>query len=280
MKLLVSIVHALLYSNVFIALGAVSLAYTNQLTGHQQPESANAYFFLFSATIVAYWYLKQQTDDNNEHRQWSNQHPQLSRNIFLLAVMAAAVFFFRLSQSQKLYALGIGTLTAVYGVVYWPHGNRKINLRNMGLLKPFIVAAVWCLSVTFLIAPSPAYWHIANSFLLPAALCFLFELKDADADARAGIYTWAHVSSGQYIKGIVFVLLAVLIGCFVLAYINEEISATHAAVQAGFLLISFIIISLIKKESSSIWYYGFIDGLLLLQAAFAYCATLAENYAG
>lgn len=247
----------------------------------ESPVYAESSLFVFFSTVFTYSFLKfrkGESDTLTNHQQWADAHPQLQRNITLVALIGTAVFFLQLGFTQKLYALGLAAFTALYALVELPFRGKKVRLRNIGLLKTAFVAIVW--SVTTVIIPlseidlqdNALLFLLLRRFLFVLALTICFEIKDMEADNRAAIKTLPMYLGVSGTKLLAQLLLLVLMGVNFIQYAIFDIPLYDMASVNLSRLVSIIAIQPIHEETSAYWYYVVLDGMMLLQFALVYAA--------
>lgn len=282
MKQVRQLIDFLLYSNIFIGVCAVALAFTNQLTIEGDFRFDYSCWFVFTATVFTYSYLKFRNADNNPvtvHQNWAAQNSQLSKNILLLSLIASACFFWLLNTNTKIVVLALAVVTALYGFVEIPFVKSKKKLRDFGWLKIFFVALVW--SVTTVVVP------LQNSFVEPVMMVFLllrrflfilaltlvFEIKDLQSDSASNLETLPMVLGIQNTKllgqGILFVMMLINL----IQYFFFDISLMNMLAVNLSLLVSIVCIQPLKEETTAGWYYFVLDGMMILQFVFVFMAT-------
>lgn len=283
MNLLRTGFNFLLYSNIFIGLGAVGLACSNQLTVGNTFSFDNNSWFIFFSTVFTYSYLKYGHPSTGvvttAHRQWAKAYPQLSKNLLLLSLLASGAFFFTLSNSNKMIVMGVGVFTAFYGFVSLPFTSSKLKLRDFGLLKTFFVGLVW--SVTTVIVPlegtpvEPAMlvFLLLRRFLFIFALTLVFEIKDQATDREYNLRTLAMVLGISRTKLFAQLTLMLLVVTNLVQYFFYEISLSNMLAVNFSLLISMAVIQPVSEETTEPWYYFAIDGMMILQFVFVWLAT-------
>lgn len=265
----------------FIALCAVGLVFTNQLLAGENMVYDNRTYFVFFSTVFTYSFLKFRRGETSvltHHQQWAEEHPQLHRNILLISLIGTAAFFATLETTAQLYAVVLGGLTALYGFVSLPLGDNRVNLRDIGLLKTVFVAVVW--SVTTVVIPlgeinlhdSALLFLLLRRFLFVLALTICFEIKDTEADSRDGIKTLPMYLGVGGTKLLAQFILLVLAGVNFIQYAVFNTPLYDMASVNVSLLISIVAIQPVKEETSPLWYYVVLDGMMALQFLLVYAA--------
>jgi 4-hydroxybenzoate polyprenyltransferase len=273
----------ILYSNLFIGLCAVALAFTNLLTVQGSFEWDSTTWFVFSATVFTYSYLKfstpQSGNSGNSHRNWAADNVQLSRNIMLLSVIATVCFFFLLSTDNKVTVLILGTFTALYGFVDIPFLKPKRKLRDYGLLKTLFVAIVWSVTTVLIpldgvtVEPNMMFFLLLRRFLFVLALTMVFEIKDMKDDEAHGLTTIPILAGVSNTKLFAQLLLLVLMIINVVQYFFFDVALGNMLAVNLSLLASVFCIQPLSEETPSVWYYLVLDGMMVLQFIFVFVVT-------
>src|SRR5687768_16786773 len=106
---------SLIFSNAYIAFGAVALTLANQLTIRGDIHFDKSLGFVFFSTVFTYSFLKfRNTGTITTHLSWAQAHSQLSRNVLLISLIATVSFFARLSGKTQFVVAVLAVLTAFY----------------------------------------------------------------------------------------------------------------------------------------------------------------------
>lgn len=273
----------LLYSNIFIAICAVSLVFTNQITtGRHLVYDESCWFVLFS-TIFTYSWLKFRqgnTATYTGHQLWANNNNRLYRAIMLVALLGTAVFFFKLNNTAKLYAVAAGLVTALYGFVPIPFLKGKNKLRHIGVLKTAFVALVW--SVTTVLIPMAGYavddttlaFLLMRRFLFIMALTIPFEIKDMKTDVGDNIRTLPMVLGVTGAKRLAQGILLLLAAVNVIEYLFWGLPLYNMLAVNLSLLLSIALVQPITEETPDVWYFLGLDGMMIAQFVLVYTAHI------
>lgn len=283
MKRLTQLLDGLLYSNIFIGLCAVALAFTNQLTVEGDFYLDQTCWFIFFSTIFTYSFLKfRGPGDNvqgNYHQNWAAEYPQLSRNLLLISGIATTAFFFRLSREQQLIVGVLAFITCFYGFVPIPFLQSKKKLRNFGLLKTIFVGLVW--SVTTVAVPLAGLgvggetlaFLLLRRFLFVMALTLIFEIKDMAGDSHYNIRTVPMaigvVNTKLFAQGILFLLMLIII----IQYFFYDISLANMLAINLSLFITILCVQAVNEQTGERYYYLVLDGMMILQFLLVYAGV-------
>ena len=290
------------YSNWFYGCCVVALSIEASL---QQGFALNRpiyYVALFCATVVYYTYAYRNDKGyapNNDRSRWYASHKKLVTTyqvqfglmggllgIFLLFEYGEQVFQMNLEE-WSLAAIFPLMAFAYYGTLQF--GGRHFNLRNLGLLKPFIIGFIWAGVVTIYplifnaiemgvhYAPDLIGWlFFVKNFLFISILCILFDIKDYAADHNAALKTFV-VRFGLR-KTLFWVIMPLAILGFVsfLRFTIYRHLGWERILINSIPFVMLIIVSWSMQRRKSILYYlAIIDGLMLLKAA---CGIIGMYY--
>jgi hypothetical protein len=278
---------AVINSNTFIGLCAVALTLTNQLALEGTMHLDKSLGFVFFSTMFTYSFLKFRNSSsvtiNTSHRNWAGQHPQLSRNVILVSLIATIFYFARLDYKAQLIVATLGVFTAFYGFVNIPFLRQKRKLRDFGLLKTAFVAIVW--SVTTVLVPlvgvfverDMMLFLLIRRFLFILALTIPFEIKDMTDDKEYKLKTLPLTIGPAKTKLLAQGILAMLMIVLIIQYLFFDLSLLNMLAINFSLLVSILCIGYVKEETKEWWYYVVLDGMMILQFALVYIATLYSS---
>lgn len=282
------------FGNYFYGVCAVALSIEGALQQRYPLNSILYYILAFSTTVVYYtnaYILTEVSDDiANIRSMWyaRNKRFMQGNQLFFFIVMILSAAFFAVGHLENLLSLDWmeWSLLLVFPVVsalYYGIESRifgRINLRNVGWLKPFIIGFTWAGLVTvypilyhcidkgehYILTFVGAFLFLKN-FMFITILCILFDIKDYAMDYNAQLKTLVvKLGLRRTIFYFIIPLCFVGLGSF-LAYAFFQ----HFALQKilintlPFVLIITVAYSMYNRRS--IFYYLIIiDGLMLLKA--------------
>lgn len=240
-------------------------------------------WFIFSSTVFTYTYLKLSGSGNSSynttHRLWAAQNEQLSRNILLISLIAAACFLYPLGRQAQITVFILAIVTGFYGFIEIPFTNPKIKLRDLGMVKTVFVGIVW--SVTTVMVPlaetpvdtSMMIFLLLRRFLFLLALTLAFEIKDMHGDEQHNLKTLPLAIGVANTKLLAQGILAVLVAINIVQYFFFNIPLSNMIAVNLSLLLSIICIQPLTEHTGDYWYYLVLDGMMVVQFIFVYAAT-------
>lgn len=256
----------LVYANVFIALAAVGhVMVTYALFPIPLNFENNSYLlFIFLSTYLQYnvqrGYMINPVNVNTERSQWLLKNKK--KLLLSLGVSLLIVLFLCNNLSYTSIGIMVGA-EAISTFYYLP----PFNLRKQGYIKPFLIAFIWTISCAVVpliehdLVTAKAYYFFISQFSFVSTLCFLFDVKDMEADYMNGINTYANKFGVNVTKAVCFLLLSISAVSFYL-YTNDPITRIK---EVCTLLIAGLVILFTNHKRHDFYYYLVVDGLLILQ---------------
>jgi hypothetical protein len=255
------------------------------------------YYFaiLFCSTVLYYSWAY--TNDRsgypfNEQLTWYRVHAKSIRySQWILAFIGSLFVILFLIQNgtavvkftaTEWTCLFIFPLTAIF---YYGIGA-NINLRQFGWLKPFVIGFTWAGVVTWYPVMVYQLHHkshfqpgtisfllLVKNFMFISVLCILFDIKDFAADSNRNLQTFI-VRTGlrKTIFFIVIPLVLMGLGTFVIYAINHSFNGYKTAINGLPFLFMILVANSLKKRKPLLYYFIFIDGLMLVKGI---CGSLA-----
>lgn len=260
------------YSNIFVALCAVAMTATTQLS-ESLPISWLLLALVFSSTVAVYNLdrllggpLEDALARSGRH-QWVSDHRNALWGLTTVAGLTCAALLFFLDPVVLTGVLPLAVISAAYMVPV-----RGKRLKNVPGMKTGFIAGVWALATAglpLLIAGHGLFdalfeWVVLERFLFIFAITVPFEIRDVESDRESEIVSIVHVLGIRGSKGIALALLA----AFALAA-GLRFSATEPWLAIAFGISALITGPLIARstpERNDYFYSVLMDGTMLLQA--------------
>lgn len=313
-------VDIIFFGNYFYALCVVSLSIESALQQNIGLNNLFFYLFLSSATILYYTYaymgkisfsaVFKKTPFNlvptinnyyNERTQWYKLNKRMlntTQSFFVLLVIVSSlaldifkfkkIFSLQLSEWVILFSVPIVSVL-YYGNAFFP--IIKLNLRNTGWLKPFVIGFVWSITVTLYPAMFHqwehnlhyhfdyiTFWLLIKNFMYISVLAIMFDIKDYEDDANRGLKTF--VVRFGLTKTVSFILLPLtiigLVSFSYFAYVTDMGLSRYLFNLIPFILLLIVAYSMYKPKP--IFYYlAIIDGLMLVKGLCGIVGVLFLN---
>jgi hypothetical protein len=290
-----------LFGNYYYGICALALAF--EAIYQQDAPLPNALFFilLFVGTVVfyntAYLLTEPGASPPSPRSNWyiKNKRPIYLTQISLIIVLTGGIlsFLFQKTGSFKhLHAFDwflilVFPCTALlyYGLSI---GNQQIRLRQIGWLKPFLIAGVWAglvtlypllyasidngLSTTF---SSTTLFLFVKNFMFISMLSILFDIKDYAMDYNEALKTVV-VKLG--LRGTLLYVITPMCIVGIISFLLFAQARGFSSMKIFLNLIPFIAVLYttwhLRARRSIFFYLIAIDGLMILKAVCGICAKV------
>ena len=258
------------------------------------------FLFIFCATVVFYTkaYIAETINTTaNERSIWYvKNHKTIITTQIIFTVLIA--LFGLLLLPNIISGAKLLSYSSIFLFVSFPlvallyYGfTKKLSLRNIHWLKPFVIGFVWSGIVTLF----PLFYHqlqlekvlelnvvscllFIKNLMFIAVLCIMFDIKDYATDYNQHLKTFV-VSFGlrKTIFNILIPLTVIGFASFLVVAFNNQFSIMIIMLNTiPFVLLLFVAFSLTKRKS--IFYYVIIiDGLMLVKALCGIAATIISG---
>ena len=273
-------IDLILYSNLFIALGALCMVWQVQwIMGSFDPNSRLAWFMFFSTLFV--YAMHRIVGFTIIEKKLENRRIQVIRkfqlHIIIYAIISALAGLYLAWQLrwETLLSLLIPTTVAVLYIVPIFGGGRR--LRDLPFIKLFAIGIVWvcALVVTPLIDLEVAlvldhYLLLVEKLLFIIGITIPFDIRDIEVDRLYKIDTLPlHLGVKKSIRIALILLLLAMIIVGVLLYrgfLDPEVGT-------GLILSYIITLAGVAKANikrHDYYFAGMLDGTIILQFALVY----------
>jgi len=269
----------LLFSNVFIAICAVAQGLvTYHLLGIKPDKHVLA--LLFCSTLALYNFSMLMSKPADARRspfrrvRWIFSHYRLTISLTIIAIVSVSVLIFFLKIPSIILLAFLGLISVAYNLPLFTLNERRFGLRNIPGLKLFLIAIIWSFSCVLLPIVEGSARHlvdikVADTVLLVgkrllfiAAITVPFDIRDLFQDKRFNLKT-IPVMLGER-KAYLFCQLLLVIYVLLLLMFTKDFNADFWALTLTVALSGWLILkSEIKKDE--FYYFGFLDGTMLLQ---------------
>lgn len=269
------LLDALLFSSVWLAgaAGAQTAATLRLWPGADtNPVGWRVAVLVFVATLLTYNldavlpFKYRQPAGTSGRKAWQQRH---RRGLLLLAGVAALVGAYLLLVDGWTHFLPVLLPLAGLALGYsWPllpwHGRRRA-MREIPLLKVFLIAGVWaivtvCLPALALRQPlASATGLLAQRFCLVVALAIVFDIRDFSRDHAAALRTFPTVLGVGGAKAVSLAFLVASVGLGLLRGAPPQVVLPPIVVAATVVLLA--------RETRGDYFFALVtDGVLLVQA--------------
>lgn len=265
-SIILTLKNILVYANVFVAFASVALLLVTHIV-FSIPKNYDSYsymLFIFLSTYLQYnvqrGYMISESNFNSERSQWLIKN----RKFLLYSIVASLIVVLFLCNNLSYTSIGIMVGAEVVSTAYY---LPPFNMRKYGYIKPFLISFVWVVSCCLVpllenkLLTIESCWFIAAQFFFISTLCLLFDVKDIEQDYYSGVNTYANKLGLTKTKIISLVVLSLSTISFYLFTKNINYQLVYIANS----VITAIMVLVTTENKSHLFYYLFIDGLMLLQ---------------
>lgn len=282
MKLALNFLNVILYSNLFISLCAAGLAFETYMLSNV-PVSLRLGGIIFFGTLFVYNldgllpYKFNQQEMLSERTRWIRDNKLLLQTIAIGSIFIVLYLYYTaLFELNFWFILHLTVVAGLYSVPFIPDREGTIPLRDVPLLKVFLIAYVWsAITVQLplmeagrdLFEPGSLILFLRR-FLFLFALTLAFDIRDVQKDAATGTITfpvkWG-VLKTKKLALIALGLFALLLPVGVAPL--DRVALALTAVGAG------AVIWKASENRSQYYYLILTDGMMLLQVALVWLLT-------
>ena len=288
------IIRFIFFGNYFVGILAVALTLEATFQLRLPFNSVNYFLLLFLAPTIYYTYayskVSTQPSTTNPRTQWYYKHQKmigvsqviLSVACAMLAVSLLYHNFYHILNLPLLYWIAIAVIL-IAAVLYYgllPSSFLKINLRNTGWFKAFVIGFVWacCANVLPLIMlkietgvnyhDSVLWtWLFIKNWMFCTVNAIIFDIKDYPTDANKHLRTFVV----RY--GLRKTIFNILIPLLIIGLVSLGVFASYKGFGVPqvlcnvmpFVATIYIAYSMHKRKNI-LYYLMVIDGLILFKA--------------
>jgi 4-hydroxybenzoate polyprenyltransferase len=268
----------LINSNIYISLAAVAFTVQTQIQLGMKPQLHPYLFIIFFATLFEYNLHRFITIITNKEALNSDKHKWVKKNLNLFyflvfASIAGLICVAFLAKKEVLFALApIALITVFYSIPIFGNKLNIFRLRDIPYIKIFLISFVWSASTIFLpiiqsslsFAKSHIIIMLAERFLFVFAITIPFDIRDLEADKQAGIKTIPLIFDKSKSLALSNILLLIF---FLISFFHYQVQGSWFIIYALGLsaLITFMFLKMKTFRNLTYYYYGILDGTILLQ---------------
>lgn len=262
---MIRILSFLIYSNVFVSLCVLSLGLSSSLI--LQATNSDVNIFLFFSTLFIYNFQRIVRIQNGlEHirKEWSIKHQKIIYFLMGISFIICLIMFLDFKFITQL-VIAILALTSIF----YP-----TVLRQIPILKIFIISLVWALSTTLILAlennillSTDFILHSFSRFLFVFAITIPFDIRDLKYDINNLITL--PLFFGTWISKIIS-LFCLFICCLIIffQYLNESLISSHFYALILLYFLSSIFICKSNEEKEDFFYSFWVESLSIMSYVF------------
>lgn len=287
-------IQSIFFGNYFVGLLAIALSIESAVQLRLPLNSIGYYIILFCATVFYYTYAYTgplySKHYSNPRTEWYRKNRKLiiaSQSILCaICVIVGSIFLYKYFNSIKNLNTNYWIIIAAVllaGFFYYgllPRSFYKINLRNTGWLKAFVIGFVWASCVNllsfivlqiekgnFVVDPVLLLWLFIKNWMFCTVNAIMFDIKDYAHDSNTELKTFV-VQFGLR-KTIYFILLPLII-IGLLSLVAFAMLKHFAVITLFINLIPFVLLFMIARSMlhphKIMYYLVVIDGVIFIKA--------------
>ena len=272
--------HFILSHSIFIAFCAVALTFQTALLVRTDIDGF-VYGFIFFATLCSYnfyWIISKAAFTKPGSLHLMLQEKKTGLLILSLSGIGAVVCLYQYPLPVQ-FILTSFLLTCLYALPLLPF-RPFYFMRKAGVLKTFLLAFTWAyvtvfipLQKTYLLLSNAELFVFTRRFLFMLMLCIIFDNRDKAVDKIRGLHSLATDLKPAHLQiFIYFIFITLFATNFLYRYYAITFNQSVALHISTLTLLAVYFYSL--KKRSYLFYYFFVDGMMLFSALATYIATI------
>jgi hypothetical protein len=266
--------YFILSHSIFIAICSIALSFqTLQLTHY--PLNLFTLGFIFFATLVSYnlyWHLSKQTNFLFSKKDIGTYMVLASYFLLMIICVIESPLKFRVVYPAII-------LNGLYILPLLPVKQLSL-LKKIGFAKTLLLAFTWAY-VTIVLPINKPFIYLdngklllfCNRFLFMLILCIIFDSRDAAIDKIKGLHSLATDTKPTTLKIITATCFAVLLFVAYQMHLYHFLLPYNIALLIVTTVLAFLYYLSFKKRDY-LFYYFFVDGMMLFSALLTYLASV------
>ncbi len=270
-------VQLILYSNILIAICALAFLCNGYLLLGNAIKIDILFWLTGASALFTYMLIRvvavKRISAYESDRRWSFflRYIKVFRAATICTLLIILVLYFMLPVNLKIILLVPGIISVIYGL---PLG-KKFRLRDIGIIKIFLIAFVWA----YISSVLPAVNSGNQIFTLPVVILFIanylftfaitlpFDIKDMHIDKMNNVKTIPVYLGEENTYNLAALLLFISAGLHV--YLQRQLLHSFidytVPVSISILITMLVIWVTRSRKKDNFLYFGLLDGMLLLQ---------------
>jgi 4-hydroxybenzoate polyprenyltransferase len=276
-QILLKVFHFLIHSNIFIAIGAASLAMATRVQLGLRPQFNVSLAIIFFATIFDYnlhrfvAVYKNTEAKLSEKNTWSFDHRGILKMLLILSISGLIVSLF-FAQTRILFLLiPLGLLSFLYSIPVPGIRGNSLFFSHIPGIKTLLIALVWSAATVLLPVMQGGNRSSLNQILLIFAERFTFffaiaipfDIRDIKSDRVAGIKT-IPIALGEIkaLRGSNLALILFMAIASIHYWNNQTPQIIVLFLVTG--TVTIFVINSKKLQNLPYYHHGLLDGCILL----------------
>jgi 4-hydroxybenzoate polyprenyltransferase len=273
------------FSNVWVALGCAALS-SESLFLLNQCFDVLIFAQMFTGAFVVYNLQRlvksKQYAPQSEAARFTHEFKKPIAVVMALCTIFLLLTPWPVSSNWLLLAFSLLMLSALYVIRLFPLNNERRSLRELPLVKVFVVSAVWAVSTTVLpvmlantTVSMDLRWMVIERWFFLMAITIPFDIRDmlVDDPTCKTLPQWVGINKAKWVAA--FFLVAMFLVNFLrlnAGYIREGVFL--ALLLVG--LLSLFLIHRSKPDTDDMLFAGWLDGTMFLRGVLVLLAVVSE----
>ncbi len=263
-------------TNITLALASVFLAAASALQFGVKPDFAAYLVLIFSGTFVAYnihhvySHFRHRNFSVHNYAGWVYQHKLFFYVVMIIAALGVLWSWLLIDKAVQLAILVIVMVSLLYALPAFRFKSKRFGLRDIPLLKTFLIVTVWSIATVLLPAiqlgvslNDSIQLVFLERMVFLFSLAIMFDIRDMESDARTKLVTIPRMI-GKYNSFLLASALMVLFLATCMYHYSDSLSFVFTAlVISAISTLGFIVYTMTKTKAY--FHYRVFDGTLLFQ---------------
>lgn len=281
--LLAILAEWLIFSAAWIAACAVALCVESTLILQTPMPSWQVLLFVGTSTFCHYnlhYHYRDRYEALSRRDRWSRSHQSWFFPAIVASGLVSLLCLLRFTTLEMLAVAVMVVMSLLYSLPLLPRGFR---LKQLGVLKPIILALVWTVMTVWLPShqadPVLLSLVLGRRFVFMLILCLAFDVRDQGKDEIQGIRT-VPVRWGVPFTYRLIDLLLLFFSVFALLVewkLNRPLMLFALWASA---LLTKLAIRATTTRRSELYYLGILDGMMIVQALLVAGSMLVQTWIG
>jgi 4-hydroxybenzoate polyprenyltransferase len=275
----------LIFSNLFVALAVACLTFETQLLQFGNTDLHFTSFVFFSTLFLYNFHRAYRLRSRSNAEQEEKRHLWVRNNRIvlysILAIAAAGLAFVTLRYIRWdviLCLVPVALISFGYSVPFIPTVNGFIRLRDIPMLKIFLIVIVLCLVTVVLPTLSfsslPEYpvnpwilrFVLLRRMLFIFAITIPFDIRDIEHDRSSGLRTIPGIFGERNARLLAELALMLFAGLVIVQWKNDLLPLPYVYALIASALFAAVMVWLSTKERKEYFYTFLVEGSMIVQA--------------
>lgn len=280
------IIDFLVFSNVIVATPITCMAYETYLIAGASPDTPLLCFIYFASLLLYGFHRIHGLFDidielYSTRHHWARRRYSWMVGVLAIALTGTLVSVYFLERSLLLALIPAALISVAYSVPALPLGQRTMRLRDIPMVKIFLIAGVVSyvtVMLPFLTFPSgndlvsaDLWMLVISRFFFLLAITIPFDIRDVRFDREWGVQTMPLKYGIKKAKRIALVFLFLFLGVAGMHYLlGTWMSLPILMALAASLLATVPVILQASPKRSEYYYSLVLEGTMVVQFALVY----------